>query len=1039
MGDSIVANNILTNNMNIKNINRGGNLNIELVKYENKYAKGVAKMWVDSAEAWGGQILNSSAESVISKEGNSPHLELMLAKDVEEIVGYCKLSVDHTDEGALYIDYLNVRPDYHGKSIGKRLILDTIEKTIARGWRRLDLSTWPGNTKAVPLYKKCGFFWEKRENTTHLINLIPDVLKCDLVSEYFETADWYKDSTREIKQEPDSRIVNGFDLWNYKWEKDGKKLNMEYSRRGRGLRKIENDDFIIEVVVENMKLISGSEYKVKYLFKNKTDKTLYINIDGEDDKNIRYNFTTSFELVDTKEIETTFFVDKITKKQEEQKTHPVVKSIIKVNDKKATFMTGIEPVFPLSVDFKYEKNLSKLDVETDCYIDIENQCSETTTFSFEIPSSDSFKLSKSEFEITLDAKAKHSIKTSYILNEACIYSKHIRVKAKRENLEDFIFEKPLDLVLQADYGRLSGESEKKYIMANGRYKVELLKDNNELVVTEGKSGNYYEVEAPRLGKPFSQEFEQKKASRVEFESKNDWIKMIIFYESDESTGIRFKRIVKLHSNGVVKRSYELTNNGSSDKELSISESMYLDANNMIAPYNNKFISLENESTSHADILDGGKFTENWLYTQTETYTYGMIWPKDIAVIIADNAFVNEKDFGTLKSGETKLSSEFIVGAGSYSDWHDLREYATGKTLEREELVLATEVLVNNGNPFVTESVEVTLKEHKDVSSKGELSVTLNSTDNKMLLSENECKLSFNMKNNMELVDLAYSLETDSLSYKKLILKKGNVEIEKNISKENKLDVYSIDNGIVKFKCAPDFSASIFSLEHDNKEWLNTSFPKPRPHSWWNSWLGGINWRPMDIDLETMLDEENSCEFVEKTDSVGNVWQGLVLETVIRESEVHKGITWKQYYLTLEGTPVVAHFVEFKNTTNEYTKRKMFQNQVFFDYSENRSHFTYSDKNNRNVKIKKSKESRMHKCDYNFEYKQNANENLLKMYSNLETSMRGFFLGTEEFGTWGFDWISTESNKEKSNRPSFMIFAKDKIKDEWLRDFKNIRF
>ncbi len=1020
-------------------------MNIELVKYEKEYAAAVAKMWIESAEGWNGGILASSKENVISTEENSPHLDLTLAKVGNDVIGYCKLSIDHSDEGALYIDLINVTPDYYGKSIGKQLLLDGIKKTIDRGWRRLDLHTWPGNTKAVPLYKKCGFFWEKRENTTHLINLIPDVLKCELVSDYFKTADWYKDSTREIKQEPDSRLVNEFDLWNYEWEKDGKKLNMEYSRRGRGLRKIENDDFIIEVVVENMKLIFGNEYKVKYLFTNKTAKALSINIDGVDDKNIKFDFKTSFELLDTKEIETTFFVDKITKKQEERETHPLVKSIIKVNDKEATFMTGIEPVFPLAMAFKQERSLSKLGVETACYIDLENQCKETTTFTFDIPNSDLFRLSKNEFEVTLKAKEKHSIKTAFILEEAMMYSKHIKIKTKREGKEEFTFENPLDIILQADYGKFNGESEKKYVMANGKHRLELVKDSNELLVIESKLGSEYEVLAPKLGKPFTQEFEKKKATRVEFESKNDWIKMIAFYESDENIGISFKRILKLHGNGILKRSFEVSNAGSSDKELSISELMYIRANNMIAPYNNKFISLENDTTEDVDLLTGSKFTENWLYAKASDYKYGIIWPKGSPVVIADEALVNELDLGVLKSGETKVTNEFIVGTDSFSDWHDVREHAQGKILDREELVLSSEFIVNSGNPFVYDTAEVTFKEHKDANSVGEVSININTSRHTLNLSDkkedNGCRFEFDINDNKELIDLAFSFETDKFSTKKLVFKKTSDEIVNEKSKEEDLDVYSVDNGVVNFKCAPDFSASIFSLQHDNKEWLKTSFPKPRPFSWWKSWVGGMNYRPMDLNLETMLEEENSCDFVKRTDSLGNVWQGLVLETKIKDNEKNKGTTWKQFYLTLPGTPVVAQFMEFKNINNEYTNKRLFLNQSFFNYSDKlgESHLNYSDSNARNNKVTTTEQARNYQCECNFEYKMKEDETFIRMYSNLDTSTVGLFSGPEKIGSWRLDWINAEGNEVKSNRPSFMIFGKEELKDEWLRDFNNIRF
>lgn len=1020
-------------------------MNIQLLEYENEHAKAVAKMWNESAESWGGFGSLITEESTISAEENSSHLDLVLAKEGEEVVGYCKLSIDHYDEGALYINLLNVRPDYHGKSIGKMLLLDAIDKTINRGWRRLDLFTWSGNTKAVPLYKKCGFFWEKRENTTHLINLIPDVLKCELVSDFFKTADWYKDSTREIKQEPDSRIVNEFDLWNYEWEKDGKKLNMEYSRRGRGLRRIENDDFEIEVVVENMKLIFGDTYKVKYLFRNKTNQPMKINIDGCDDKNIHFDFKADFKLVNTKEIETTFFVNKIEKKQDEEKTHPVVKSIISVNDKKATFMTGIEPVFPLTINFDSERMVNKLNVATDCYIDVENQFKEKATFSFEIPNTEAFKLSQNFFEVELESGQRTSIKSSFTLEEATMYSRLIKINVQREGKSDFSFENNLNLVCQADYGKLHGECDEKHIMANGEMRVELIKENNDVVITQFRAGNFYEIVAPKLGKPFSQEFEKKEASRVAFEAKNDWIQMIAYYESEENQGIDFKRNYKLHSNGLVKRWFEVTNNGQEDKALCISESMYLDADNMIVPYKGKFITMENETSDDPELLEGSKLTENWLYTSTRDYSYGFIWPKEYDIKIAEYAFISEYDLGLLKKGESFTTKALTVGANSYKDWHELREHANGKILEREELVSSSEMIINNGNPFVTGDFTLKYEDHKNIKTVGKVSLKINDEIIEKSLSDdpcdNTCELNAVLKDQQAILDVSYSFEVDSLFQKRFVCKKSDGQVGNHVVREADLEVYRVDNGLIEFACAPDFSASIFSLKHGGKEWLKTAFPKARPFSWWNSWFGGINWRPMDLNIETMLEEENSCEFLKKEDVFGNEWQGLSIQTEIKANKKHKGVMWKQYYLTLPGVPILVHFVEYKNTSQLYTKRKLMLNQTFLAMPEKlgASHMLFTGKNQCRQTVSTSNHARNYKCDYNCTYRVDGHDSWLRFYSNQETAERGFFSGPEKFGVWGFERINSEANQSVIAKPTFMIFTKDELEDEWLRDLNNIKF
>ncbi len=127
---------------------------IKIVKYEHAYAEALADMWNKSGENWGGEEVIRTAEDVKTENESMGNICAFLALDGEEIVGYCSFSEYKHDEGASYIPLLNVRPDCIGKKIGKRLVLECVNRAMGEKWPRLDLYTWQGNDKAVPLYKK---------------------------------------------------------------------------------------------------------------------------------------------------------------------------------------------------------------------------------------------------------------------------------------------------------------------------------------------------------------------------------------------------------------------------------------------------------------------------------------------------------------------------------------------------------------------------------------------------------------------------------------------------------------------------------------------------------------------------------------------------------------------------------------------------------------------------------------------------------------------------------------------------------------------
>jgi len=186
----------------------------EIVEYEDSLAQAVADMWNKSGEGWGGSFDTGvyTAERVIAKRASGVFFNVYIAMKDGEALGYCSFNRYYKDADTGYVHLLNVRPDYHGKGIGKELVLMCVNETIARGLPRLDIHTWPGNTKAMPMYKKCGYFWEDRADTTHLSNFIPTVLATELVKDFFITADWYADSTRKIDVKPDGKKVNKFEL-----------------------------------------------------------------------------------------------------------------------------------------------------------------------------------------------------------------------------------------------------------------------------------------------------------------------------------------------------------------------------------------------------------------------------------------------------------------------------------------------------------------------------------------------------------------------------------------------------------------------------------------------------------------------------------------------------------------------------------------------------------------------------------------------------------------------------------------------------------
>ncbi|MHA1988782.1 MAG: N-acetyltransferase family protein, partial [Promethearchaeota archaeon] len=142
--------------------------------------------WSDD-DSWGGSFrYNEIIAEPLYEDWfvNMKMLEQLVVDEDGITQGY--ISFDHhgSDGDAGYVPLLGVSPTAQGKGYGKALLLSILKKTVGLGKRRLELDTWAGNLRSVPVYKKTGFFWRKSTSAT-MENYLPAVLTTPYFEEFF--------------------------------------------------------------------------------------------------------------------------------------------------------------------------------------------------------------------------------------------------------------------------------------------------------------------------------------------------------------------------------------------------------------------------------------------------------------------------------------------------------------------------------------------------------------------------------------------------------------------------------------------------------------------------------------------------------------------------------------------------------------------------------------------------------------------------------------------------------------------------------------
>ncbi len=909
-------------------------IHIDIVEYEPRYAASIADMWNASQESWGGDGALQTEQMILEEHHNSPHLNIFLALAGDKVIGYCSFSHYKEDIGALYIALLNVSPEYHGQKVGKRLVLRAVEETIKLGWPRVDLYTWPGNVKAVPTYKKAGFFWERREDVTHLINLIPSVLQTPAVQPFFEKIDWYNDSIREIATEPDGTGENGFDYFTYEWRKDDLYLRMEYERTGRGLRLIETDDYLISATIPaRHRLPFGASYPIEYKLTNKTGKPLHVDIQSKSNKQVTWSLNESFQIEQEETITSTFELSAIEEEQDPFQTHPVVEAELLINGQSAVFKLGVEPRFPVRLKLQQPQQTWYVGKELELEVSLENEYDTEQTYRIHWPEHPLLTFREPELHISVPAHGRQAVTVQATLLDYGIWHQSLLIEHKIDSPGESdtatyikVLEQPISLVLPGAEAVFGGETAEGWVASNGLYHVHLNKLTNTMDIYKGsESGGslYY----PKFGLPYSNEFKQDRATSVSFRQEDSFI-MEAEYEL-ESLHVRLRSILAIGQNGIITHHYEVQHTAEQDRTepLFLKEKFTMSWQNSMVPYRGSYVDTAyGPDASSFDYWLMEDITENWVFTRKKNTSWGITWPQDRTLMRDHWQYAIEHPLGALQAGETVCTPPMRIAGGTWSDWKDFRAFAlqesSSETIQTKKPL---EIIVNGGNPFISEATtDITIIEHKNTVLSGQVIAssqqlvdrqTLDIPQEQQVTRWNESlTLSSAAPDTVDLLGIKLDMDSYELEQQRLLIPISDQPIISQVVTNEHGDVHAVNNGVLEFKVSNDFAPAVFSLQHNGVEWLDSAYPEPGPKSWWNPWTGGMTVQIKGMSPSSMMKQPRSVSFTEITDSLGNHWHGIAVDMDITDHPIYKGLSLRQYYVTLPGTPVMASFVRIRQHT-----------------------------------------------------------------------------------------------------------------------------
>lgn len=332
---------------------------IEIQDYNESMAEDVAAMWNTWDELWPGgftQGVPYTAERVQKQFGKSDALAILIAIDTgtKKPLGSCTLYAHWRDAEAAYVGTLGVSPEALGKKVGKRLLLESIQCASEKGYTRVDLNTWPGNMKAVPLYKKIGMMWNPEISGVHMEDFVPGILQHPLCSPFFEplrgNPGWYDTHVRNPTQAPDEFEIDGLSVYPYEFKVDKNKLSVVVDRYGRGItsveRTIEGSKLRVQAKVSSHQVLCGLPYTYTLEIENESDDDLEFSANLEaftgmvfDDKP---SSSRKLKVGEKVEWNVTFHLDSSAPLYRDSIKAPTIVTKLSINGQKSELVTGLK-------------------------------------------------------------------------------------------------------------------------------------------------------------------------------------------------------------------------------------------------------------------------------------------------------------------------------------------------------------------------------------------------------------------------------------------------------------------------------------------------------------------------------------------------------------------------------------------------------------------------------------------------------------------------------------------------------------------------
>jgi len=673
----------------------------------------------DDPESWPGGFGHGdpfTAERILDELEKITPLSKFIAIANGKIVGHCDVLDHFTEEDIVYVGLLGVDPEYQGKKIGKNLLLQANKRAIELEKDEITLHTWGGNLKAVPLYKKLGYYWAP-ESSVYMENFLPGILRRKLFRKYFDKFNWYDTYKRELKLLPDVEKIASMDVYTYHFEADEQnslKVIVDVRSKkicGFELKSPQGTIGVSSLVKSSIGYAGFSSVPISWVIKNETNESKQFTL--KITSTVGLTLVNEPEFIHTvnageikiieAELQLDTSVETVTNPKDcHNRSKQLLKTIVLFDDQEIDLTVAQVPVDPLEISIAPELRSLLPGEETFVPITLWNRTnskmktamviSEVENIEFETRNfSQAFEPDESIF-LPIKIKVHKDYSKNIIPLMIKIYKEE---KNKKIDLPDEILHVPVISNAFQTKPKCSGyiKSNKFAILENNTLRIKIQLDVDFIIktITDKRDNKIYEniyAGYVDLGMPFfgwANEFRRIKPA-YKLLTAEDHISLVLTTKSHKKPGLMVERIFTIFANNDFLKITGKITNESTIIQKNIGLRLFSDSWDRFTSEGVAYLPLNKGLLKVDDILnfqrcryfpnDPKEWKESWFCTEfDDSKLIGTIWDnqyvKSVEPGIADLSNF-EYQFGDLEPGQVKEASYlFSLTRGSWKDFRTI--------------------------------------------------------------------------------------------------------------------------------------------------------------------------------------------------------------------------------------------------------------------------------------------------------------------------------------------------------------------------------